>query len=157
MGSTPLWTISTQFTACSFYIITNTLHRNPFLPAGGGGHGGFRLHVAAPQHAFREMKLHKHHFVDLSPCYRALNIVNQCVKVSVVVINKHAQRDLVFDEKVKEQVSFDSTLLRAAMKAVCLSPWKLTESREAFCDNPALKSPPHMFSSLFVRQPSKQI
>lgn len=45
--------------------------------------------------------------------------MNQCVKVSVVVINKHAQRDLVFDEKVEEQVSFDRTLLRAAMKAVC--------------------------------------
>lgn len=52
--------------------------------------------------------------------------MNQCVKVSVVVINKHAQRDLVFDEKVKEQASFDRTLLRAATNAACPSPWKLT-------------------------------
>lgn len=33
------------------------------------------------------------------------------------MINKHAQRDPLFDEKVKEQVSFDRTLLRAATKA----------------------------------------
>lgn len=82
--------------------------------------GSVRRHMAGPQCTFREMKLHKHSFRDFSPCHWALNIVNSCVKVSVVVINKHAQRDLVFDKKVKEQVPFDRTLLRAATKhCVC--------------------------------------
>lgn len=34
---------------------------------------------------------------------RSPNAVNSGVKVAIVVINKHAQRDLVFDKKVKEQ------------------------------------------------------
>lgn len=40
----------------------------------------------------------------LSPRRRTLNAMNSGAKVPVVVINKHAQRDLVFDKKVKEQV-----------------------------------------------------
>lgn len=72
------------------------------------------------QCTIRGMKLHKDNLPDFSPCHWALNIVNSRVKVSVVVINKHAQRDLVFDKKVKEQVSSDRKLLRAAMKqCVC--------------------------------------
>ena len=38
-------------------------------------------------------------FFFFPPCLWSLNIVNSRVKVCVVVINKHAQRDLLFDKR----------------------------------------------------------
>lgn len=51
-----------------------------------------------PQYAFRGAKLHGRNFAD-SFLRRRPNIVKSCVKVPVVVINKRARRDLVFDRK----------------------------------------------------------
>lgn len=39
----------------------------------------------------------------IAPCHWSLNIVNSCVKVSVVVINKHTQRDLLFDKRSRSK------------------------------------------------------
>lgn len=54
------------------------------------------------KYTFRGTKWHKHNLPDFSfppPCLWSLNIVNSRVKVCVVVINKHAQRDLLFDKR----------------------------------------------------------
>lgn len=64
---------------------------------------GFSQASHGPQYTFREMKWHKHNLQDFSPHHWALNIVNSCVKVSVVVIYKHAQRDLLFDKRSRSK------------------------------------------------------
>ncbi len=64
---------------------------------------GFSQASHGAQHTFREMKWHRHNLQDFSPCHWSLNIVNSCVKVSVVVINKHAQRDLLFDKRSRSK------------------------------------------------------
>lgn len=64
---------------------------------------GFSQASHGAQYTFREMKWHKHNSQDFSPCHWSLNIVNSCVKVSVVVINKHAQRDLLFDKRSRSK------------------------------------------------------
>lgn len=64
---------------------------------------GFTQASHGPQYTFRKMKWHKHNLQDFSPCHWSLNIVNSCVKVSVVVINKHAQRDLLFDKRSRSK------------------------------------------------------
>lgn len=56
-----------------------------------------------PQYAFREIKWHKHNLQDFPLRHWSLNILNSCAKVSVVVIYKHAQRDLLFDKRSRSK------------------------------------------------------
>lgn len=89
--------------------------------------GSVRRH-AEQQCTFREMKWHKQRLPDSSPGRRRLNALNSCVKVSVVVIDKHGHTDLLFDERSRSKCHLTERFFESCHEAARPSPRQLANT-----------------------------